>query len=128
MLKVGAFILSFFWIVLYSCNSNKVNETEPPLSSDKPGEELAKNDLEIGILNPSELAQGRLMARKRVLIDKMHRPVNFILADINNDNFDDFVVANFENLTWILAWYDGKTFKEKDLQDLEWNPEFYKIN
>lgn len=42
MLKVGAFILSFFWIVLYSCNSNKVNETEPPLSSDKLGEELAK--------------------------------------------------------------------------------------
>ncbi len=100
MLKVGVFILSFFWIVLYSCNSNKVSETEPFLPSDKPGEELVKIDLEIGILNPSELAQGRLMAGKRVLIDKMHRPVNFIIADINNDNFDDSVLGN---LNWILA-------------------------
>lgn len=74
--------------------------------------QLGKIDLEIGILNPSELAQGRLMARKRVLKDKMHRPANFILTNINIDNFDDFVVAIFRNLIGSLAWYDGKTFKE----------------
>lgn len=100
MLKVGVFILSFFLLEVYFCNSNKVSETEPSLPSDKSGEELVKIDLEIDILNPSELAQGRLIVGKRVLIDKMHRPVNFILADINNDNFDDSVLGN---LNWILA-------------------------
>lgn len=42
MLKVGAFILSFFLLEVYFCNSNKVSETDPPLPSDKLGEELAK--------------------------------------------------------------------------------------
>ncbi len=88
------------------------SRTNSPVVATKYHKQLGKIVLEIGILNPSELAQGRLVAGNRVLIDKLHRPVNFVLADINNDNFDDFVVANFGNLIGSLAWYDGKNLKE----------------
>ncbi|MCP9770092.1 VCBS repeat-containing protein [Lacihabitans sp. LS3-19] len=73
---------------------------------------LGRVELEVGILNPSDLSEGRLLASGKVLKDKMHRPVNLVLADVNEDGTEDFIVSNFGNLLGSLVWYDGKTFEE----------------
>lgn len=90
-------------------------KTKSPVVDLKYHKNLGKVTLEVGILNPSDLSEGRLMAGNKVLIDKLHRPVNMVLADLNGDNYEDFIISNFGNLFGSLAWYDGKTFKENVL-------------
>jgi hypothetical protein len=90
-------------------------KTKSPVVDLKYHKNLGKVTLEVGILNPSDLSEGRLMAGNKVLIDKLHRPVNMVLADLNGDKYEDFIIANFGNLFGSLAWYDGKTFKENIL-------------
>jgi FG-GAP-like repeat len=68
--------------------------------------------LEIGILNPSEVSKGALKTDKEVLLPNLHRPVHLLLADINEDGTQDFVVASFGNLLGDVSWYDGKTRKK----------------
>jgi hypothetical protein len=86
-------------------------KTKSPVVDIKYHKYLGKVNLEVGILNPSDLSEGRLLAGNKVLIDKLHRPVNMVLADLNGDNYEDFIISNFGNLTGNLTWYDGKTFK-----------------
>jgi FG-GAP-like repeat len=90
-------------------------KTKSPVVDLKYHKNLGKVALEVGILNPSDLSEGRLIAGNKVLIDKLHRPVNMVLADLNDDNYEDFIIANFGNLFGNLTWYDGKTFKENTL-------------
>ena len=90
-------------------------KTKSPVVDVKYHKDLGKVFLEVGILNPSDLSQGRLMAGNKVLIDKMHRPVHMVLADLNGDNYEDFIISNFGNLFGNLTWYDGKIFKENIL-------------
>jgi hypothetical protein len=78
---------------------------------------LGRVSLEVGILNPSDLSEGRLMANNKVLLEKLHRPVHLGLADLNSDGFEDFIVSNFGNLFGSLAWFDGKTLKENILSN-----------
>jgi hypothetical protein len=86
-------------------------KTISPVVDIKYHKNLGKVTLEVGILNPSDLSDGRLMAGNKVLIEKLHRPVNMVLADLNGDNYEDFIISNFGNLFGNLTWYDGKTFK-----------------
>jgi hypothetical protein len=88
---------------------------QSPILTIKNHSQLGKLSLAVGKLNPSDLAMGSLTAENKTLIKKMQRPVNMILADINNDNYDDFIIANFGNLFGNLTWYEGKTFKENVL-------------
>ena len=82
-----------------------------PIVAIKHHKQLGVIALEVGKLNPSDQVLGRLVAGNKVLIDKLHRPVNLLLADLNGDNYEDFIIANFGNLLGNLTWYDGKTFK-----------------
>ena len=90
-------------------------KTKSPVVDIKYHKNLGKVTLEVGILNPSDLSEGRLMAGNKVLIDKLHRPVHMVLADLNGDNYEDFIISNFGNLFGNLTWYDGKTFKNNIL-------------
>lgn len=58
---------------------------------------------EIGILNPSELAKGKLQslkAKKLTLIqNQLHRPVHTLAQDINGDGTIEFVICEFGHLT-----------------------------
>jgi hypothetical protein len=96
-----------------SSNGNLIDsiKTKSPVVDIKYHKNLGKVTLEVGILNPSDLSEGRLLAGNKVLIDKLHRPVHMVLADLNGDNYEDFIISNFGNLTGNLTWYDGKTFK-----------------
>lgn len=70
---------------------------------------------EVGILNPSDQIKGSLVAAGNVKKSGLHRPLHLLLADINNDKIQDFVVCNFGNNLGSLNWYDGKTFEEHTL-------------
>ena len=73
---------------------------------------LGKLYLEVGKLDPYDLAFGKLKTSNKELLTKLHRPVNLLLADLNEDGIEDFVISNFGNLFGNLTWYDGKTLKE----------------
>lgn len=114
-LSVGTFIKSAVYSLIANKGFTDSILTPSPVVDIKYHSNLGKVYLEVGALDPSDLPKGRLMSGKKVLIDKLPRPVNMVLADINDDNYEDFIIANFGNLLGNLAWYDGKTFKENIL-------------
>lgn len=75
---------------------------------------------DIGILNPSELSSGKILAfhgqTDLIISDSLHRPVNNLVVDLNNDGIDEMVVSEFGHLTGQLSLlvktqegYDKKT-------------------
>lgn len=73
--------------------------------------------LEIGNLDPSEIPMGKLKAGNKTLIEHLHRPSDMLIADINEDGIDDFIIASFGFLTGSLDWFDGKTFEKNTLSN-----------
>jgi hypothetical protein len=114
-LSIGTSIKSSLYYLKQNGELSDSMRAKSPVVDLKYHKNLGKVWLEVGILNPSDLSEGRLLAGNKVLIDKLHRPVNMVLADLNGDNYEDFIIANFGNLFGNLAWYDGKTFKENIL-------------
>ncbi len=62
---------------------------------------------DIGILNPSELSTGKIVAAYKegyvTLPDTLHRPVNNLVVDLNNDGLEEMVVSEFGYLTGELS-------------------------
>ena len=62
---------------------------------------------DIGILDPSELSTGKIIAAYNdsyvTLPDTLHRPVNNLVVDLNNDGIDEMVVSEFGYLTGQLS-------------------------
>ncbi|MEX0313819.1 MAG: FG-GAP repeat domain-containing protein [Allomuricauda sp.] len=77
---------------------------------------------EVGILDPSELEQGKLMVRKGrntiALQNKFHRPVHTLVADLNNDGNDEMVVSEFGNETGSLSLLVRKDSTQFDKTEL----------
>jgi hypothetical protein len=72
--------------------------------------------LECVNMNPNDQKIGSLKTISgKVLISELRRPVSVEILDINQDNFDDFIIASFGNHMGDLAWYDGKTFQKTEL-------------
>lgn len=79
----------------------------------------------IGSFLPSDRPRGELIhfsktsrgyVRKEVLLDKLRRPTETQIADINGDGRADFVIASFGNLSGSLDWYEkdeGKFIRHK---------------
>lgn len=74
--------------------------------------------LEIGNMNPNDLKQGKLRTANKVLLDSLKRPVDLLLADMNGDKTDDFVISSFGNHLGSLSWYDGLNFTKHPLLEL----------
>ncbi len=54
------------------------------------------------------------------VITGLHRPVDFAYGDLNNDQLEDIVVAEFGNLTGQLVWFektDSATYSENVLRN-----------
>jgi len=64
---------------------------------------------DIGILNPSELSTGKIVAAYKDgyvnVPDTLHRPVNNLVVDLNNDGIDEMVVSEFGHLTGQLSLF-----------------------
>ena len=62
---------------------------------------------DIGILDPSELSTGRIIAAYKdnyvTIPDTLHRPVNNLVVDLNNDGIEEMVVSEFGYLTGELS-------------------------
>jgi len=66
---------------------------------------------EVGILNPSEVAEGRLHLRSHertgiideIIADRLHRPVHTTIVDLNADGTEEAVVSEFGNYTGELS-------------------------
>ncbi len=62
---------------------------------------------DIGILNPSELSTGKIVAAYKegyvTIPDTLHRPVNNLVVDLNNDGLEEMVISEFGNLTGQLS-------------------------
>lgn len=71
--------------------------------------------LGIGNMLPNEDRNGRLfrMNQKglldKVVLDSLHRPVQVLSIDLNNDKIQDFLIAEFGFETGKIRWFDGKT-------------------
>jgi hypothetical protein len=74
--------------------------------------------LEIGNMNPNDLKQGKLRSANKVLLDSLKRPVDLMVADMNGDKVDDFVISCFGNHLGDLSWYDGLNFTKHPLLEL----------
>ncbi|MHB1922720.1 MAG: FG-GAP repeat domain-containing protein [Chitinophagaceae bacterium] len=72
----------------------------------------------IGILNPSEeklgtlqslsvSSRGQMRLRFPPILDSLHRPVQILQADLNQDGRKDFLVLDFGNLTGSLFWMEN---------------------
>jgi len=75
---------------------------------------------DIGILDPSELSTGKIIAAYKdsykTIPDTLHRPVNNLVIDLNNDGLEEMVVSEFGHLTGQLSLLylneDGKYLKK----------------
>jgi hypothetical protein len=109
---------------LYQLNQNFFKEDSFQLSSPASNILFAKGNepivTTIGIMDPNDQPKGtvnRLNRQDRKaepFIDSLKRPVYLDRADLNNDNFDDYVVAAFGNYTGALYAYEssGKNYKQ----------------
>ena len=54
---------------------------------------------EIGIINPSEVPEGKIWEinkpNKKLLVDKLHRPVYIEVMDMNNDGEEEIIICEF---------------------------------
>lgn len=61
----------------------------------------------IGYLNPSEISSGKVFVVQdntvKVIPEVLHRPVNTLVVDLNNDGKDELVVSEFGDLTGQLS-------------------------
>jgi hypothetical protein len=70
--------------------------------------------LSIGNMLPNEDRNGRLLQkssngnRYEILLDSLHRPVQFLRTDMDGDGIEDWLVAEFGFETGRLRWFDGK--------------------
>ncbi len=64
---------------------------------------------EIGKLNPTQLRSGRFLklenGTQQVLIDSLHRPVNTVVADLNGDGAQEYVISEFGDLRGSLTLF-----------------------
>lgn len=83
--------------------------------------------LSVGSLKPSQQKFGSLESlakegkkgKPAVNIHLLHRPVNFVTADLNRDGKEDVVISEFGNHTGRLSWLDNfQTDKQHILKDL----------
>lgn len=71
--------------------------------------------LGIGNMLPNEDRNGRVFRMNgkgvldKMILDSLHRPVQVLRIDINNDRSEDILVAEFGFETGGLRWVDGKT-------------------
>ena len=77
---------------------------------------------DIGILDPSELSTGRIIAAYKdgyvKIPDTLHRPVNNLVIDLNQDGIDEMVVSEFGHLTGqlsLLTMDENGAYKKKVL-------------
>jgi hypothetical protein len=72
-----------------------------------------------GNMNPTEEKLGSLhqfnadFKLQKLLIDKLHRPVDFEYIDLNNDKIKDYLIAEFGNHTGQITFIDGKSKERK---------------
>ncbi len=79
--------------------------------------------LDLGRLGPHEKKLGKLIrynekAGSSYVLENLHKPADYVFADINGDGTEDIVVCNFGFETGNLAWYDGKTRKETLIKEM----------
>ena len=73
--------------------------------------------------DPSEIATGKIFIQKNGVdsfISKLHRPVNTLVKDLNNDGNDELIISEFGNLHGKLSLYsmdNTKNYKGKILLD-----------
>ena len=75
---------------------------------------------DIGILDPSELSTGKIVAAYEdgyvALPDTLHRPVHNLVVDLNNNGLEEMVISEFGYLTGQLSLLymneDGLLFKK----------------
>lgn len=91
---------------------NSVATHSPPVDMIK--DDQAAYLLEIGIMNPSDRSEGKLVrldiddvSLQPALLDSLRRPVHLSIADLNQDGQQDYLISNFGYLTGKLAWYEG---------------------
>lgn len=77
-------------------------------------------NLDMGILPPSDLYLGMLYGRPfakeskpKALFQRMNRPVEMNLADLNADGIDDWVINEFGHHLGSLFWLDGKDSRKR---------------
>ncbi len=62
---------------------------------------------DVGILDPSELSTGKIVAAYKDdyvhIPDTLHRPVNNVVIDLNNDGIEEMVISEFGHLTGQLS-------------------------
>ena len=78
--------------------------------------------LTVGKLYPNELKAGALVElnekmpdTQQLLFEGLRRPVDFIVTDLDGDEYEDFVVCAFGNNLGNLSWFEkeGATFTEQ---------------
>jgi hypothetical protein len=82
--------------------------------------------LEMGIMDPNDQAKGKLYSISlsahiaTALLDSLKRPVHLVVADLNNDGEDEFVISAFGNYTGGLSAYEkyGAEFKKHIIHSL----------
>lgn len=68
--------------------------------------------LSMGNMDPSDVSTGslvQLVANRTFhdLIDSLNRPADFEIADLNNDNLDDYIICAFGNYTGAIEVYEN---------------------
>ncbi|MEY3323660.1 MAG: hypothetical protein RLZZ417_3243 [Bacteroidota bacterium] len=80
--------------------------------------------LSIGTMTPTEEKNGYLYRYNpqdkinSLITNYLHRPVSLEVIDINQDDYEDYIILEFGFETGQLSWINGKTNKKKVLSNL----------
>ncbi len=85
---------------------------------------------DMGKLLPHDSAAGRLIHIQwqngnpvtKVLFDSLRRPTNVVVADLNGNNVDDFLICEYGNLIGRFGWYEVDRNGKKKYHELAAQP------
>lgn len=86
------------------------------------GKELGANSDKLGNVYKLHVSKtGKLNFDSKPMFNKLGRPVQVLAADINGDNYTDYLICEFGSLTGALSWMENKqdgTFAKHIIKNL----------
>ncbi|HRE52730.1 MAG TPA: FG-GAP-like repeat-containing protein [Flavitalea sp.] len=105
-------------------NSGPIVNLEPDAgewTACKIGADLLGNNAKNGALIRLKVANQKIRAASKPLIDSLARPIHITYADLNGDQRKDYLVAEFGNMFGSLIWMEnqgGGKYKRRDIRSL----------
>lgn len=112
--------IDIFDLKYHRIDSLKINS---PVSDIHFSKDNSTQILTMGIMDPNNQKKGNLgeinaLKQPKILLEKLHRPVQMTYSDFNQDGKEDVLICSFGNDIGKLAWYENGSREEHLLKQI----------